>query len=358
MMLDRTSGEAVALGAFGKSRPEGCQGQIGRFQSTGSNRQVPIDRFQSTGSNRVGSKLADVTGRQLHMYFWTFFMWGASFYWLALCIPEFGWAATVAFRSMAASGLLVLVAVATRRRLDFQGEWKNLAVLGLFSVGLNLGGMNFALTRIGSSLTAILVTTIPLYSLLIEWAWHRKRPTLLMLIGLVTGFAGVVILVGFTPQKIDGQFLLGILGSAIASSGFAFGGSWAKAHLPHMGNYEQTIGTFLFGALFTLPLIAVVPFHVFPPSLKAIGAVVTVAATASSFAYILYFKLVDEIGATKALTTEFLVPVVAVIIGWLALNERITGVQLLGAAVIFVGCSLVLGLGQRKHPPLQDVVAH
>jgi drug/metabolite transporter (DMT)-like permease len=292
------------------------------------------------------------------MFAGTSLMWGASFYWLAIAIPDFGWAGTVAFRSFIASGLLLLIASVQRRALDFQGEWRNMAVLGFTSVALNLGGMNFALTRLDSSVTAILVSTIPLYSVIIEWMWHRKRPSATVLIGLIVGFTGVAILIGFTPQRIDGRFMLGFLGSAIGSAGFAFGGSWAKAHMPHMGYYEQTIGNFFFGGLFTLPLIAVVPLAVVPPTWHAIAALVIVAASASSFAYILYFKLVDEIGATRALTTEFMVPVVAVIMGVVLLHEHITVVQLVGALVIFVGCSLVLGLFSRKHPPLQDVVAH
>lgn len=291
------------------------------------------------------------------MYTWTFLMWGASFYWLAISIPEFGWAATVSFRAFVASALLVVIAFATRRKLEFHNAWKHFAVLGFASVGMNLGGMNFAMTRLGASLTAILVTTIPLYSLLIEWVWHKKRPTFTMLAGLIIGFLGVVILIGFTPQKIDGAFMLGFLGSVIASTGFAFGGSYAKVHTPHVGSYEQTIGTFLFGGLFTLPLVILVPLNNVPPSWKAIGALVTVAATASSLAYILYFKLVDEIGATKALSTEFLVPVVAVILGSVLLHETITTVQLVGAGVIFIGCALVLGLGQKSQH-IEDVVAH
>jgi drug/metabolite transporter (DMT)-like permease len=284
-------------------------------------------------------------------------MWGSSFYWLAIAIPEFGWAGTVSFRSFSASALLLIVAVVTRRQLNFQNAWKHFVVLGLASVALNLGGMNFAITRLGSSLTAILVTTIPLYSLLIEWIWHKKRPTPLMLAGLIIGFIGVVILIGFTPQEINGAFLLGFLGSVIASVGFAFGGSYAKVYTPHVGSFEQTIGTFIFGGLLTLPLVIFVPFNVYPPSLKAIAALVIVAGTASSFAYILYFKLVDEIGATKALSTEFLVPVVAVILGSVLLHEHITTVQFIGAGVIFIGCALVLGLGQKSQH-IEDVVAH
>lgn len=300
-----------------------------------------------------------MTIRQIQMHVVTSFMWGASFLWLNICIPDYGWAATVAFRSFIAASALVVIAFVMKRKLNFQNEWKNLAVLGFFAVGCNLGGMNFALTRLNTSIVAILVATIPLYSLVIEWIWHRKRPAPSMILGLILGFIGVVMLIGFNPQKVDLHFMIGFLGSAIASSGFAMGGSWAKAHLKDLGNYEQTIGTFLFGGLWTLPLIIWVPFNVLPPSLKATGALVIVAVTASSFAYILYYKLVDSIGATKALTTEFFVPVWAIIIGFVILKENITVLQMVAAAVILAGCMLVMGFGERKHEPLnQDVVAH
>ena len=293
------------------------------------------------------------------MHVVTSFMWGASFLWLNIAIPDYGWAATVSIRGFIAAGALVLISLATRRTLNFQNEWKNLAVLGLFAVGFNLGGMNFALTRLDTSIVAILTATIPLYSLVIEWIWHRKRPAPSMIVGLILGFGGVVMLIGFTPQKLDAHFLIGFLGSSLGSAGFAMGGTWAKAHLKDLGYYEQTIGTFLFGGLWLLPIIFLVPMNVVPPSIKATAALVIVAVTASSFAYLLYYRLVDTIGATKALTTEFFVPVWAIIIGFVILHERITLQQMIAAAVILTGCMLVMGFGEKKHAPLdQDVVAH
>ncbi len=288
-----------------------------------------------------------MTMRQLNMYFWTFFFWGISFYWLSFVLPDFGWVGGVAIRGFVAAGLLVILARIMRRRLSFGNNWHHLAVLGFFSVGANLGGMNFALTRIGTSLTAILVTAIPLYSLIIECIWDRRRPTVAMVVGLILGFSGVVAVIGFTPQEINKSFMLGILGSAIASSGFAFGGNYARKKTQHIGSWEQTIGTFFFGGLFTTPLLIWIPFHN-TPTWKSIGALVIVAATASCLAYILYFTLVDEIGATRALTTEFLVPVVAVIAGALLLHEKISGAQILGALMIFAGCALVLDLLPTK----------
>jgi drug/metabolite transporter (DMT)-like permease len=80
------------------------------------------------------------------------------------------------------------------------------------------------------------------------------------------------------------------------------------------------------------------------PTLSSFGWLFLLAATASSLAYILYFRLVAEIGATKALTTEFMVPVVAVIVGAVFLGETVTVTDLFGAACILLGSALVLGL--------------
>lgn len=206
--------------------------------------------------------------RQFHMYFWTFFFWGASFLWLAIAIPEYGWVGAVTVRSFIASAALLLIALVSKRKLKFDAKPQHFAALGFFSVACNLGGMNFAITHLGTSLTAILVCTIPLYSLLIESVWHKKRPAPFMIIGLLMGFAGVAILIGFTPQAVNTKFWLGILGSTIASVGFAMGGSYANMKLPNVGSWKRTIGNFFFGGILTLPLLLIAPMPVFPHRLK------------------------------------------------------------------------------------------
>ncbi len=277
------------------------------------------------------------------MYAWVAIMWGSSFALLVPVVNSLGWAGGVSFRGFIASGIVFFIALATRRKLHFAGNWKHFAVLGATSVGMNLGGMNYALSHLGTQLTAILVTTIPLYSLLIESVWTRKRPTLQKTVGLIIGFSGVVILIGLSPQAVNREFWFGIFGSFIASFGFALGGNYSRAKAGHIGSWEQTIGTFLFGGLLTLPLLLVVPI-VRTPTVGDIICLFAVAATASSFAYILYFKLVSEVGATTALTTEYLVPVVAVILGYVLFRESLSGTQILGSLIIMLGCALVMGL--------------
>ena len=288
------------------------------------------------------------------MYAWVAIMWGSSFALLVPVVNSLNWAASVSFRGFIASAIVLVIAKITKRELFFAGNWKHFAFLGATSVGMNLGGMNYALDHIGTQLTAILVTTIPLYSLLIESVWSKTRPTLLKTIGLVTGFAGVVILIGLSPQAVNREFWFGVLGSFIGAFGFALGGNYSRAKAAHIGSWEQTIGTFLFGGLWTLPLVFVVPIF-YRPSLGDILCLFAVAATASSFAYILYFKLVAEVGATTALSTEFLVPVVAVILGYILFNESLSTNQIIGSAVIMIGCALVMGLNPfEKREPISE----
>jgi drug/metabolite transporter (DMT)-like permease len=75
---------------------------------------------------------------------------------------------------------------------------------------------------------------------------------------------------------------------------------------------------------------------------------VLLAGMCSALAYVLYFRLVAEVGATLAVSVEFLVTLVAVVVGAVLLQERLSLVQLLGAAVIIVGCALVLDLVPRS----------
>ncbi|MEI7745707.1 MAG: EamA family transporter, partial [Chloroflexota bacterium] len=92
--------------------------------------------------------------------------------------------------------------------------------------------------------------------------------------------------------------------------------------------------------------------------LADLGYLLALAAICSALAYTLYFRLVQEVGATLAISVEFVVPVVAVVIGAVLLGERLTVPQLIGGAVIIAGCSLVVGLlpVRRRRVPVTDPV--
>jgi drug/metabolite transporter (DMT)-like permease len=285
--------------------------------------------------------------RQVVDYVAMALIWGVSFVLVLRVVGAFGWVGAVSLRALAAAGILLVAAAATRRRLDFGRSWVPLTAVGATTVAGQLIGLSYATPRIGTAMAAILVASIPLFSLVIGQAWGIERITSAGRVGLVLGLVGVVLLVGFPAVPVTAEFVFGCAASAFGCVCAAIGSNYARRHLRDVGSWEQTTGAFLAGGLMTLPLLLLVPV----PGVPDLGDVVLLlllAGMCSSLAYVLYFRLVAEVGATTAVSVEFLVTVIAVFVGAVLLGEPLTIVQLVGGAVIIAGCSLVLGLLPRR----------
>jgi len=269
-------------------------------------------------------------------------IWGLSFAVLVRVANAFGLAGAVTLRALVAGSCLLVFAAASRRRLDFSVGWWPFVVVGATTVAIQLLGLSFAAPRIGTAMSAIFVAAIPLFSVVIAFLWGLEVITRRTIVGLLLGTAGLVLLVGFPAARVTTTFVLGCLASIVGAAAAAFGSNYAQARLKRVGSYETTTGSFLMGGLMTLPLLIVVPVPR-TPALADYGYLLLLGAVMSALAYVLYFRLVADIGATKAITVEFVVTAVAVMVGALVLRERLTVVQLLGGAVIVAGCALVLG---------------
>jgi drug/metabolite transporter (DMT)-like permease len=288
-----------------------------------------------------------VRGRQILVYVSLALIWGTSFVLVLRTVEAFGWAGAVAFRALLASAILLLIAVAARRRLSFSGHWRVLAIVGATTVAGQLIGLSYANPLIGTAMTAIFAGTIPLFSAVIGRLWGMEHMMGTALVGLLLGLGGVVLLVGFPVVPMTGDFVVGCVSAMLGALSAAIGSNYAARHLRAMPSWEQSIGAFLVGGLITLPLLALVPIPD-PPDPADVLMLVVLAAVCSSLAYVLYFRLVAEVGATLALSVEFGVTVTAVALGALLLGERLSPVQLAGAAVIIVGCAMVIGLVPRR----------
>jgi drug/metabolite transporter (DMT)-like permease len=196
-------------------------------------------------------------------------------------------------------------------------------------------------------MAAIFVATIPLFSLVIGRLWGLERVARSAVVGLFVGLGGVVLLVGFPAVPVTPTFVLGCASSLAGSAFAAFGSNYAHRHLRAIGSWEQTIGSFFFGGALAMPLLLVVPVPTTPEPAD-FGFLVLLAGLCSSLAYVLYFRLVAEVGATLAISVEFVVTVIAVFVGAVLLHEPLTPIQLVGGAVIIAGCSQVLGLWPRR----------
>jgi drug/metabolite transporter (DMT)-like permease len=281
--------------------------------------------------------------RQLLDYLALAVIWGLSFVLVLDAVRAFGWVGAVAFRALIACAILVALALGTRRRLAFRGHGAALAIVGATTVTGQLIGLSFATPRIGTAMAAIFVGSIPLFSMVIGHAWGLERITSAGRVGLVAGFGGIVLLVGFPSVPVTTEFVLGCGASLFGAISAAIGSNYARRHLGAVASWEQTIGAFLFGGVLALPLLALVPVPA-DPGPADWASLALLAALCSALAYVLYFRLVAEVGATIAVSVEFLVTLVAVAVGSLVLGERLSAAQLAGGLVIIGGCALVLDL--------------
>lgn len=269
--------------------------------------------------------------------------WGLSFLLLLHVVDAFGWIGAVTFRCFIAGALLYAIARFTGRRLDFSVGWLPFAMVGATTVAGQLIGLSYATPRIGTALAAIFVAAIPLFSMVIAQAWGLERITATRVVGLLLGTIGIIMLVGFPAVPVTSSFLIGCLAMVGSTFSAAFGSNYASRHLSDTGPWEVTIGSFIAGGIIALPLLWFVPVPATPAMVDYLY-LVALAGLMSALTYVLYFGLVKSIGATAAISVEFVVTVVAVLVGALVLKEPLTVLQICGGLVIIVGCALVLGI--------------
>lgn len=273
-------------------------------------------------------------------------VWGVSFVLVLRVVEAFGWIGAVTFRALIAGAVLLVIAAASRRALDFRVGWFPFFVVGATTVAGQLVGLSFATPRIGTAMAAIFVGTIPLFSMGIGQLWGLEHITRAGRVGLVLGLLGIVLLVGFPAVPVTTSFVVGCLAMIGSAASAAFGSNYARARLQGVGSWEVTIGSFLFAGVMTLPLLLLVPVQTLPRPVDYVY-LVTLGAVMSALAYVLYFRLVADLGATKAISVEFLVTAIAVVVGAVLLHERLSVAQVVGGVVIVLGCALVLGLFPR-----------
>jgi drug/metabolite transporter (DMT)-like permease len=270
-------------------------------------------------------------------------IWGLSFLFMLRVVAVFGLVGAVCFRALIAASLLLGVAALTGRKLNFAVPWYRFAIVGAMTVACQLLGLCYALPLIGTAMAAILVAAIPLFAMMIGHWWGLESMTVARVVGLVLGTVGIVLLVGFPSHPITREFLLGCASAVFGAFCSAIGSNYASARLRTVAPLETTLGAFLSGGVLTLPLLLVSPVRSDPGVMDWINLLV-LGVLMSALAYVMYFRLVASIGATRAVSVEFIVTLVAVIVGTAILHEHLTVVQCIGALTVLTGCALVLGI--------------
>jgi len=274
-------------------------------------------------------------------------IWGASYLFIRVGAPAFGAVAMGGVRAVAAA-LLLLPLLLWRGQLQaLRKHWRGIAFVGVTNAALPFLLFNFAALTIPAGLSSILSATTPLFAALIGAIWLGERLTVARMAGLALGFGGVVLLVAgklhFLPQQDVLQTALASLACLVATLLYGISGNFSKRYLSSAPPLAVATGSQLVAAILLAgPALALWPAE--PPSAKAWGAVLALAALCTTFAYVLFFGLIARLGASKAMSALFMIPAFGVLWGCLFLRESLTWQMGGSCLVILAGCALTTGL--------------
>ncbi|PIE00415.1 MAG: EamA family transporter [Thiothrix nivea] len=271
-------------------------------------------------------------------------LWGGSFLFMRVAVPEFGPISLIALRAgIAALFLLPVMLLLKRPQLhQITPNIKSLIIVAFFNIALPFVLIAYALLQVTSGVGSVLNATTPMFGALIGWLWLRHTLSNSALLGLVLGFIGVFILVG---DKLSGHQSYGILpifSALLATASYGFAVNYSRETLHGVDSLVIATTTQTFAALMLLPL-AVIYWPPQTPGLIAWINVTALGILSTGIAFILYFYLLKQIGAVRLTTVTFYIPVFGISFGVLLLGEQIGLQMLLGAVIIVCGTMLSSG---------------
>jgi len=267
-------------------------------------------------------------------------IWGASFIFMRVAAPVLGPIVTAETRVLL--GGLALLAWFRLTGFDprLREHWRLYALVGLVNSAVPFALYAFAAMHLPASLLAILNATSPMFGLAFGALFAGERITVRKLAGLVIGAAGVALVT--RPAGIEAGPMFGwAVGASLgACCGYGLTGVLIKRWGGGAPPKGIAVGNQLAAALFLLPLLPALP-PLAVPSALVIANVLGLALLASAVAFLLYFRLIADVGGTRALTVTYLIPLFGLAWGALFLGETLPPAALGGGALILVGTLFV-----------------
>ena len=281
-------------------------------------------------------------------------LWGASFMFMRLGASEFGALPTAGIRVAIAALFLLPILLYRGLGPQLAQHWKKIFLVGLINSGIPFACFSFALLSISTGLSSIMNATVPMFGALVAWMWLKDRPNNLRILGLIIGFAGIVLLAwdkaSFKPDasgKATGWAILACLFACIC---YGISASYAKRHLVGIPALVTATGSQLGATLgLAAPTVWLWPQHM--PGATAWLALLAVGVLCTGVAYTLFFKLIENIGPSRSVTVTFLVPVFAILYGGVFLGETINQWMVFCGVVVVFGTLLSTGLIRIRSTP-------
>jgi drug/metabolite transporter (DMT)-like permease len=272
-------------------------------------------------------------------------LWGGAFFLVGVVVHEIPPFTVVLGRSgLAAAALISYVVLSGRRMPASPRSWGTFVVMGALTSLIPHSLIVWGQGRIDSGLAAILVSTTPLFSVVLTpVVTTEERITPSRLTGVLLGVSGVAVLIGPEALRGLGRHGLGQFAMLGAALSYACAGIYGR-------RFRELSPVVAAAAQLTATLVLVLPLALAleqPWSLRltsiAWSALLGLGLLCTALAFLIFFRILAVAGATNVMLVNFLVPVSALCLGTLVLGERPGSTVFAGMALIFAGLITIDG---------------
>lgn len=269
--------------------------------------------------------------------------WGSSFLFIKIGVSAVGPFTLVTGRFLIGAILVGLLILFRGESLHFpRSDFLKMASLALINTALPIFLISWGEQSIDSGLASILNSTVPIWTIILaHLALHDEPLVGSKIAGVLVGFAGVIVLVGFGGSDSGSLIRLGELAVIMASIFYASASIFVRRYLSHVPHNPLIFITLTFATLMTAPFMIMVEGideSLIQP--KALIAMSWLGIVGTAFAYQIYYRLIAWWGAGRATTVTYTFPVVGLLLGIVFLGESITKELVIGGGLILTGVIL------------------
>lgn len=270
-------------------------------------------------------------------------IWGWSFLFIKVAVE--GMTPTTVAAARIVLGAVVMVAMLTARGESLPRDrrmWRHFVVMGLTYSALPFSLLAWGEQYITSALAAVLNASTPLFAAVFTVAVLEERLTRTQAAGLALGFVGVAVAAGVGAGDVAASSIGGILAVIATSACYGLAFVYARRHLAGVAPITATCGQLLAASVLVLPFAALTTFrqgiHL---DAHRLLAVVILGVVGTGLAYVINYRSIADVGATRASVVTQLVPVVAVTVGVVFLHEPFRLGLVLGGVLTIFGIALL-----------------
>ena len=257
-------------------------------------------------------------------------IWGGSFLFMRIAAGDFGPFALVEVRVLL--GALILLPFLWRARAQLNARrWRQLAIVGALNSAIPFSLFAWGAERAPAGIGAIANSLTVLCTVLVAFALYREPVGWRRGLAMVVGFVGVVVLVN---DKTSGDHVAAAaIAGSLASLSYGFAANFTRRWLADLPPLAAVAGTLGSAAILLAPF-ALASWPAQSPSGASWGSAIALGVLCTGIAYALFFRLIQRVGAARATTCTYLVPLFGVFWGWLLLAETPTVTMLVAGTMI------------------------